>query len=408
MNECEFFVVFNYTQQKHMKVCSKNIIIETKMSLIKKSSCEWQESFKEIQCYQNNEVKLVIQRLLNDNYFLSIIGQFFLAFNEPLKDKLNTLAKIEKIGDLQDWVEKTIFPIIEKRYEKFSVSGLSDLDSSQAYIFISNHRDIVMDPLLLNKALRAHSFSTANCAIGDNLLQHPSACDLALLNRCFKIFRSIKSPRAILKAMKIQSSYIQFLRFNKKENIWIAQKEGRAKDNIDKTNPALIKMLGLAKPKHELTHNYLSELNIVPVSFSYEWDPCDIDKSVELAAQYENANYAKDKLDDFNAAKKGLEGNKGNIHIHFGKSITSQASQSLDHKLVAEMIDQSILQNYQLFPVNYAAYKKLNRELPANCPFSKQEINSASKILDDRLENTNEDITKRVLQAYAQIITKSP
>jgi len=374
------------------------------MTLLNKSTCEWQESFKEIQCYQNSEVKEVIHRLLKDDYFLAIIGQLFSAFNEPIKSQLNTLAKIEKVGDLQDWVETTVFPLLEKRYEQFSVTGLSELDSSKAYIFVSNHRDIVMDPLLLNKALRAHSFSTANCAIGDNLLQHPSACDLALLNRCFKIFRSIKSPRAILKAMKVQSLYIQFLRFNKAENIWIAQKEGRAKDNIDKTNPALIKMLGLAKPKDKLTHDYLAELNIVPVSFSYEWDPCDIDKSIELAALYENSNYSKDKLDDFIAAKKGLEGNKGKIHIHFGKKISSQPSQNLDHKLVAEMIDQSIHQNYKLFPVNYAAYKKLKRELPSNCPFTKQEINSASKTLESRLENTNEDITKRVLQAYAQVI----
>jgi len=374
------------------------------MTLLNKSSCEWQESFKEIQCYQNSEVKEVIHRLMNDDYFLAIIGQLFSAFNEPLINQLDTLAEIEKVSDLQDWVESTVFPLIKQRYEQFSVTGLSDLDTSQAYIFISNHRDIVMDPLLLNKALRAHSFSTANCAIGDNLLQHPSACDLALLNRCFKIFRSIKSPRAILKAMKTQSLYIQFLRFNKAENIWIAQKEGRAKDNIDKTNPALIKMLGLAKPKDQLIHDYLTQLNIVPVSFSYEWDPCDIDKSIELAAQYENSNYSKDKLDDFLAAKKGLEGNKGKIHIHFGKRITAQPSQTLDHKLVAEMIDQSIHQNYKLFPVNYAAYKKLNRELPSNCPFSKQEINTASKTLDERLESTNEDITKRVLQAYAQVI----
>jgi len=375
------------------------------MTLLNKSSCEWQESFKEIQCYQNSEVKEVIQRLLKDDYFLAIIGQLFSAFNEPLNNQLNTLAKIEKVADLQDWVETTVFPLIEQRYEQFSVTGLSDLDSSKAYIFISNHRDIVMDPLLLNKALRAHSFSTANCAIGDNLLQHPSACDLALLNRCFKIFRSIKSPRAILKAMKTQSFYIQFLRFNKTENIWIAQKEGRAKDNIDKTNPALIKMLGLAKPQDQLIHDYLTELNIVPVSFSYEWDPCDIDKSIELAAQYENSNYSKDKLDDFLAAKKGLEGNKGKIHIHFGNKISSQPSQTLDHKLVADMIDQSIQQNYKLFPVNFAAYKKLNRELPSDCPFNKQEINTASKALDDRLESTNEDITKRVLQAYAQVIS---
>ena len=117
-----------------------------------------------------------------------------------------------------------------------------------------------------------------------------------------------------------------------------------------------------------------------------------------------NINYSKDKLDDFIAAKKGLEGDKGKIHIHFGHKISSQTSQTLDHKVVADLIDYSIHQNYKIFPVNYAAYKKLNRNLPSDCPFTKQEIHTASKALDTRLESTNEDITKRVLQAYTQVI----
>ena len=374
------------------------------MTLLSKSSCEWQESFNEIQSYQNDEVQSVLLRLLNDDFFLAVMSQLFSSFNQPLTQQLNTLSKIEKVADLQDWVESNIFPLIAQSYDQFSISGLSELDASKSYIFISNHRDIIMDPLLLNKALRAHAFSTANCAIGDNLLQNSCANDLALLNRCFKIFRSIKSPRAILKAMKTQSSYIQYLHFNKHENIWIAQKEGRAKDNIDKTNPALIKMLGLAKPKTLSMSDYLTQLNIVPVSFSYEWDPCDIDKAIELAAQNENENYTKDKLDDFISAKKGLEGNKGNIHIHFGELILGSETQALDHKISANMIDQSIYKNYRLFPVNYAAYKKLNRELPSNCSFNKQEINKAYQELETRLTGQSEDIIKRVLHAYAQVV----
>jgi len=402
--EREISILFNYTRIKRIKAYAQVINIETKMTLLNKSSCEWQENFKEIQCYQNNEVKPVLHRLLKDEYFLSVFTHLFSSFNVPLGSQLKELSKIDKVSDLQDWVEASIFPLIEQRYEQFTVTGLSDLDPSNSYIFVSNHRDIVMDPLLLNKALRADSFSTANCAIGDNLLQHPTANDLALLNRCFKIFRSIKSPRAILKAMKIQSSYIQYLRFNKHENIWIAQKEGRAKDNIDKTNPALIKMLGLAKPKNNTTHDYLTHLNIVPVSFSYEWDPCDIDKSIELAAQNENSNYMKDKFDDFIAAKKGLEGYKGKIHIHFGQPVSSNGEQELNHKIAAEKIDLSIHKNYKLFPVNYAAFKKLNRDLPDNCPFNKQEINAAHKILEDRLEGVNEEISRRVYHAYAQAL----
>jgi hypothetical protein len=367
-------------------------------------SSQWQDSFKEIQCYQDDQVNSVIQKLLNDKTLTGFITQLFTAPHSQLKLDLKSLSSIHSVESLQSWVEENIFPFISKSYTSFSISGLDTLESSKAYIFISNHRDIVMDPLLLNKALREASFSTANCAIGDNLLQHPSANDLALLNRCFKIFRSIKSPRAILKAMKTQSEYIKYLHFTKKENVWIAQKEGRAKDNIDLTNPALIKMLGLARPKDLEISDYLSRLNIVPVSFSYEWDPCDIDKAIELAAQNENADYTKDKLDDFIATQKGLSGNKGQIHMHFGAVISNDDDNKLEHKLVANKIDQSIKSNYRLYPVNYAAHKKIHNTCPDHAPYSKQEINQAGKLLEQHLEHVNEQISKRVYQAYAQML----
>jgi len=364
----------------------------------------WQDSFKDIQCYQDEQVNSVLQRLLADPQFVPIIEQLFSLPEAQLEAELQSLLQVDTVEALQNWVEKNIFPLVASSYDDFTVSGLNDLDPADAYVFISNHRDIVMDPLLLNRALRAHNFTTANCAIGDNLLQHPSANDLALLNRCFKVFRSIKSPRAILNAMKTQSAYIQYLHFSKRENIWIAQKEGRAKDSIDKTNPALIKMLGLAKPKDVSISDYLSLLKIVPVSFSYEWDPCDVDKAIELAAQDENADYTKDKLDDFIATKKGLQGNKGNIHIHFGNVISTESNEPLEHKRVAKKVDQSILSNYKHYPVNHAAYKKLKSEITTACPYSKQDINNASKRLDKQLEGKTEDIKKRVYSAYAQVL----
>jgi hypothetical protein len=266
-----------------------------------------------------------------------------------------------------------------------------------------------MDPLLLNQALRSQGFSTANCAIGDNLLKHPSANDLALLNRCFKIFRSLKSPRAMLNAMKNQSSYIQYLRFSKNENVWIAQKEGRAKDNIDKTNPALIKMLGLSRPTEYSLEAYYESLNIVPVCFSYEWDPCDVDKARQLTNQQDNQNYQKDALDDLIATQKGLKGHKGHIHLHFGdvinkNNLKAKEDITLDHKIIAVEIDRIIKQNYKIFPVNYAAYKKIKGTAYEGCPFDKQEINNALKELESRLDSCSPEIVRRVYTAYAQVL----
>ena len=364
----------------------------------------WQESFKEIQCYQDDDVNGVIQRLLLDKQFVASIKLLFSSVDEEILGQITQLSNARSIETVQRWVEKNIFPLVANSYDSLSVVGLTDLDPTKSYVFVSNHRDIVMDALLLNRVLRAHNFSTANCAIGDNLLTHPSANDLALLNRCFKVFRSIKSPRAILKAMKTQAAYIQYLRFNKQENIWIAQKEGRAKDNVDKTNPALIKMLGLAKPKHLSTAEYLSELTIVPISFSYEWDPCDVDKARELSALEDNAEYTKEKLDDFIATKKGIEGNKGRIHIHFGQEINALDDDPQVHKLVATKIDQSIKNGYLNYPVNYAAYKKIHGTLKEHEGYTKQEINNAHKMLEKRLENESDDIAKKVYHAYAQTL----
>lgn len=367
------------------------------------TDCPWQEDFLAIQAYQDDQVAPAIARLKQDASLLSKLDVLFPS-DKGLRNTLSTLDQIDTVEALQNWIEQHILPLVAHSYESFTISGLDQLDPKTAYIFISNHRDIVMDPLLLNQALRQNGFGTANCAIGDNLLVHPSSNDLALLNRCFKVFRSLKSPRAMLNAMKTQSAYIQYLHFNRQQHVWIAQKEGRAKDNIDKTNPALIKMLGLSKPKDWDLSDYLESLNIVPVCFSYEWDPCDTDKASELLA-YENGNgFRKTALDDLNATQKGLAGQKGRIHLHFSAPLRTEPESVMDHKLVADKIDQSIKQHYQLYPVNFAAFKKIRGTLIEPCSFSKQEINNALKELEKRLEHASPEVQRRVYQAYAQVL----
>jgi hypothetical protein len=366
---------------------------------------QWQQSFEEIQCYQDSEVKDKLSALLDDNELLRIINDLFSLGGKADQVNFIGLRNIDSVAGFQSWVAEHLFPIIRQTYHSLTVTGLDDLDPTTPYVFISNHRDIVMDPLILNKALREHGFATTNCAIGDNLLKHPAANDLALLNRCFKVFRSLKSPRAMLKAMKTQSEYIRYLHFSKQEHVWIAQKEGRAKDNIDKTNPALIKMLGLGKPKDHSVSDYLTALNIVPVSFSYEWDPCDLDKARELIEIEKSQHYEKDSLDDFISTKKGLAENKGRIHLAFGKPLTIEPE--YDFKDIAQLIDASIQENYHPFPVNYAGYKQLNANNLLESSYSKQELNQAAKQLEERLQSADEYVSKKVYAAYSQVLLKN-
>ncbi len=362
----------------------------------------WQESFKNIECYKDEQVSSVLHKLIRDNALTQTLEELFHSSSTHHKVDLECLTDIDSIDDFQTWVEDTFFPLIASSFTELSFSGLEQLEPQKSYVFISNHRDIIMDPLLLNRALRRGEFSTAHCAIGDNLLEHPSANDLALLNRCFKVFRSLKSPRAMLKAMKVQSEYIRYLHFTKNENIWIAQKEGRAKDSIDKTNPALIKMLSLAKPKTIAFSEYLTALNIVPVSFSYEWDPCDIDKAKEVYETQLNGHYEKDRLDDFISSKKGIAGFKGEIHVSFGEPL--KLTEIDDHKSVADQIDLSIYAGYKRYPVNYASFKKVNAKYPEPCMFERRQIAVAEKELETKLATYDEAIKRLVYQAYAQVI----
>ncbi|KZY33355.1 MULTISPECIES: 1-acyl-sn-glycerol-3-phosphate acyltransferase [unclassified Oleiphilus] len=398
-NRREEIVIFVYTQTSIFN--SLRVIMSQSLKAVS-FNIAWQESFKEIQCYEDKQVNQVLRALLSDKELISVIKSLFKSDENQAPIQFERLADIHSIDAFQAWVAESIFPYIETSYDDLSVSGLDELDPATPYVFISNHRDIVMDPLILNKALREYGFSTSNCAIGDNLLQHPAANDLALLNRCFKVFRSLKSPRAMLKAMKTQSEYIRYLHFTQQGNVWIAQKEGRAKDNIDKTNPALIKMLILAKPKERPFSDYMNALNIVPVCFSYEWDPCDIDKAHELINSENNSDYQKDRFDDFISCKKGLSEEKGKIHIDFGNTLS--ISETHDHKDVANLIDEGIQKAYRPFPVNYASYKRIHatHSIPSN--FSKQEINQSAKRLDERLKDENIEIQKRVYTAYSQVL----
>lgn len=377
----------------------------------------WLDDFDKIRELFDEEVHASVKRLCSDHSFVNLLTDFFthnqsVAVHDDLKltlqETLNSFKKATSVKELQRLANVIATPIINNSITELSYSGLDKLSPKEHYLFISNHRDILMDPLLLNVLLHKYQHDTAHCAIGDNLLKNNIAHEFALLNKCFKVLRSITSPREILKAMKLQSAYIRHLSFNRGSNIWIAQKEGRSKDNLDKTNPALIKMLGLSKPKEIPFGEYINQLKIVPVSFSYEWDPCDIDKATELEITDQQGHYEKQAIEDLTAVKKGLFGSKGRVHVHFDTERLSGKLNHLNHTEIASCIDQSILTNRVTFPVNYAAKQALaNGDSSAvlthseQSLFSKEEIDSAAKELERRLEHCTPKVRQRVLLNYA-------
>jgi len=253
--------------------------------------------FDEIRPYNDDEVPHVLQSLLEDTEFLDAVIRLKIKFPlGPLRPLLRALVKsrlkkevanISSVNDFQQRIESYLVRALEDSSTKFTVSGLEKLNPDNAYLFISNHRDIAMDPALTNLAIYRAGFSTLRIAIGDNLLTKPSASHLMRLNKSFIVNRSATAPREKLKAAKLLSKYIHHSVVSDSENVWIAQREGRAKDGLDRTNSAIISMLSYSKPKAQSLSEYIREANIVPVSISYEYDPCDADKAREL--------YVKDK-----------------------------------------------------------------------------------------------------------------
>lgn len=375
---------------------------------------EWLEDFDDIRSAKDEEVSEHLSALFESKAFRESIRQLLgqNANDSSDSNPFEVFSTFKTRKAFQDWVYNNVVGKISTAYKGIEVSGLDDLDLSGGAIFISNHHDILMDPLVINLALLERGLPIANSAIGDNLLQSPESRHLAALCQCFKVMRSLSSPKAMLKAMRVQSQYINYLRFQEHQLIWIAQKEGRSKDKIDKTNPALIKMLSLAKPKEIDLEQFITAQNIIPVAISYEWDPCDADKSTQLF-ESQQAGYQKQPGDDLSAMQKGLFGNKGKIRVRFGQAVSAVEGKALNRYEVANQIDEFIAQNTAIFPSNCAAHAMMEgldiQALQASNPYAQhcntETLVEAYKALEARFPNKHaqsDEITKLMISAYAQ------
>ncbi|MDR0798776.1 MAG: 1-acyl-sn-glycerol-3-phosphate acyltransferase [Dysgonamonadaceae bacterium] len=319
--------------------------------------------FDDIRPYYDEEVTAVIERLLSDPEFRRVIMGY--VFPDRDWDEFQTLMRSFKTKrEFQhSLVKHTVLGLVSKSAASVTCSGLENIEKDQAYTFLSNHRDIVLDASLISSTLGINGYDTTEIAIGDNLLVQPWIEDLVRLNKSFIVKRGV-SVRQILEVARHLSEYIHFAIEEKKESVWIAQREGRAKDSNDRTQESLLKMLAMGGDPDWFKS--LQSLNITPISLSYEYDPCDYLKAKEFQQKRDNPEFKKSPHDDLLNMETGLFGDKGNIHFQFGEPINSSL-QLLDNKLkknelitaVASLIDTGIFRNYRFYPVNYIAYDRL-------------------------------------------------
>ena len=325
------------------------------------------DPFDAIRPFNDDEVRPAIDRLVRSPQLLSALlrlrlGRLAPPFAGLLRPALRAylrhqLRHVRAVDDLQMMIKVYLERMIERTTAGFSVSGLEHLDAARAHLFISNHRDITMDPALTNYALHRAGHRTLRIAIGDNLLTQQWVADLMRLNRSFIVQRSVSGPRELLAASKLLARYIRHSIQQDNVPVWIAQREGRAKDGIDRTEPAVIKMLSLSREKRAETFgDHLLSLRIVPVAISYELDPCDELKARELCEREAQGRYQKADHEDVASIGRGIAGRKGRVHVGFGTPLGA----GLDSpEAVAAAIDRQILRLYRLRPVNRWACQRL-------------------------------------------------
>ncbi|WP_119788980.1 1-acyl-sn-glycerol-3-phosphate acyltransferase [Flavobacterium anhuiense] len=364
------------------------------------------QKFDAIRPFYDSEINEALHAVVNHPMMKTMMNFTFPDVEDEVWKE--QLKKTHSIRDFQcNFIYNTIQKVLEKSSEGLTTSGFEKLEPNTSYLFISNHRDILLDTTLLNVCLFEHGLVMTASAIGDNLVKKAFLATLAKLNRNFLVLRGL-SPREMLQSSKLLSEYMGQLLLRENRSVWIAQREGRTKDGNDETNPGVLKMIGMASDEEDLM-NYFKKLKIVPVSISYEYDPTDVLKMPQLMAEANNEVYIKDKNEDFMNIISGIMGTKKRIHISVGDVLDSE----IDHivaendnvnkqvQALAQTIDDVILKNYQLWPTNFIAYDILNETDKFAHKYKESEKQLFERRLEMRIGSDNPVTRQGFLAMYA-------
>ncbi len=344
--------------------------------------------------YSDEEAKSAIQELFSYSSLLQGMKAFLPpAFHDQI---LKVKDQINSVGDFQEKIAYPLFKVIEKEsISQLSASGLEHLDPSQQYLFISNHRDIILDSAFLNVVLFERGFRTSQIAIGDNLMRHRISELIFHINKSFVVKRS-GSPMELYRYSVLLSDYIWRQITQKIDSVWIAQREGRAKDGDDRTQVGLVKMLSLSAKTDLKT--YFKEMKVVPVAISYEFDPCDLLKTQEFLNKRANPDFKKTFEEDVQHMLLGLKGYKGSVHFHFSDPFDAELdtfddipSSKKQLELLAEMIDERIHLHYKLRPINYVAQDLLTKTDTLRNYYTEEDRARLSAFFEERFKLLTHD-----------------
>lgn len=372
---------------------------------------EMEYSFDTLRPYRDEEVRDAFLRVTKEPEFKTVMKYLF---QDKADDMIEFFLTLNSVYDFQS---KVIAPFLldlsKKTMDSLTISGLDNLKGDKKYLIMSNHRDIVGDAAILNTLMITNGFDTAENAIGDNLCSRPWITEMMKLNKNFIVKRS-GTKREIFEASKLLSSYIRENIVKKNNSIWIAQREGRAKDANDRTQESLLKMFSMSSGS-DLKQGFL-ELNILPVSISYEYDACDYLKAKEFQQKRDDANFKKSKEDDVLNMQVGLTGYKGRVHYEVMPDINgilqNEISDNDDRTAIVEkvavVIDKCIHANYQIYPGNYVALDLLEgRDVCCSENYTAEEKERFVNYLNGQigkidLVNKDTDFLKtKILEMYA-------
>lgn len=321
-----------------------------------------ENKFDDIRPYYDEEIPAAMKRIAHSDVFPLLAS--FVYPDEPLESVRKRVESFQTTREFQhDTMYKVNEQVILRSTNGFTCSGIERLCPNESYLFVSNHRDIMLDASLLQYFLVSKGFETTEITFGANLMTHPVVVDVGKSNKMFRVERPGGSIRDFYRSSLHLSEYIRHVITEEHQSVWIAQRNGRTKDGIDATDQGIIKMFCLSEPRDKIMA--IADLHIVPISISYEWEPCDVLKALELY-QSQFMRYVKKPGEDLNSILTGITQNKGRVHMALCEPLSVPELMALEgqtnveyHKAVAQLIDRRINTAYRLYPNNYIAHDLL-------------------------------------------------
>ena len=367
--------------------------------------------YMDIAPFNDEEASAALTRLSNHPNTKWISKRIFPDQPDTLLGEI--LRNIHTVDEFQSIVmTKAIQWVIDHSVTEFTYDGLENLTSIEGkYLAMSNHRDIILDPAFLQLILLKNGLPDTQICVGDNLLKQKSVELLIRSNRMIKVIRGI-SARELYLSSQLLSKYIREVITSGTSSVWIAQRQGRTKDGLDTTEQGLLKMFGMSGTK-DVTQNF-KELNIIPISISYEYEPCDILKAREILIS-RTQKYVKSETEDLESIIQGIMQPKGNVHIQFGKPLTDQEIEQASlcdkndrYQSIRHAMDVRIIQGYKLWKTNYMAYDIVSGEPKYSSEYTEEELTAFKGYIEVLLGKVEPTLDKDELRDILLHIYSNP